>query len=446
MSMPPRLCLIEDDAIMGESLYDRFLLEGYECDWFQRADAARAGLVSKRYAAVVSDIRLPDISGDVFFTQMQADALYLPPWLFITGYGTIERAVALLKAGATDYITKPFDLDQLLDKLRLLTLAAPVTAESISEPTLGVSAAMRHIEALLLRLATRAATVLITGESGVGKEVVARELHRLDPRTAHAPFIAVNCGALSESLLEAELFGYEKGAFTGAARTKPGVFEQANGGTLFLDEIGDMPLSMQVKLLRVVQDKRIVRVGGERIIPVSLRLVCATHRNLKKEVETGRFREDLFYRINVIHLGIAPLRERPDDISWLAHRFLEEANRSHATLPLRFSPAALQALFGYSWPGNVRELKHAIERAIILCPGPELTSEALLESAEIGSTEEAALNVHIAQCEARYIRAALARHAGRIAETAGDLGISRKSLWEKMRRLGIMSVPEKTQL
>jgi len=254
-----QVCLVEDDDIMGESLVDRFALEGFSCDWHKSAQSAACDLKEKRYDVVVSDIRLPDRDGDELFEKLQAEQLYVPPWIFITGYGTIERAIALMKLGATDYVTKPFDLDQLVAKLRAYIPSSPHDERL---PTLGLSPGMRRVEDTLPRLATQSTTVLITGQSGVGKEVVAREIHRLDKLRAGKPFIAVNCGGIPENLLEAELFGHERGAFTGAMRLKRGLLEQATGGTLFLDEIGDMPLAMQVKLLRVLQERTVTRLGG----------------------------------------------------------------------------------------------------------------------------------------------------------------------------------------
>ncbi len=433
----PTLCLVEDDAIMGESLLDRFELEGYVVDWYRTARSALEALASKDYAAVVSDIRLPDGSGEEVFIRLLERGISLPPFLFITGHGSIDRAVALLKLGAADYITKPFDLDQLVEKVGALcgNRIAPCEEDGCR---LGISQAMRQIAQTLPRLARQASTILITGESGVGKEVVARELHRLDPGAADRPFVAINCGAVSESLLEAELFGHEKGAFTGAARMRKGVFEQADGGTLFLDEIGDMPLSMQVKLLRAVQERKIVRVGGNTEIPVSLRLICATHRDLRKMVEEGSFREDLYYRIHVIQVRIPPVRERREDILWFAHRFLEElsAKGEHK----RLSRAGEEALLAHTWPGNVRELRHAIERAAILTPGDLLEPEALFEECELPArAENRELGSYLQSCEERYIRDALARHESHLGRTAESLGISRKNLWEKMKKLGISS-------
>jgi DNA-binding NtrC family response regulator len=445
IGQPARVCLVEDDAIMGESLLDRFELEGLTCDWHGSAQSAAGALKQRRYDVVVSDIRLPDRDGDELFRTLQAEQLYVPPWIFITGYGTIERAIALMKLGAADYVTKPFDLDQLVAKLRAYI---PESARDERLPTLGLSAGMQRIEDMLPRLAAQSTTVLVTGQSGVGKEVVAREIHRLDKQRAAGPFVAVNCGGIPENLLEAELFGYERGAFTGAIRLKRGLLEQAEGGTLFLDEIGDMPLAMQVKLLRVLQDRSVTRLGGEQALAVDFRLICATHRDLRKLVEEGTFREDLYYRVNVVHLRVPPLRERPEDILWYARRFLREvvhegAGQPHKTL----SPAAERALLNHLWPGNVRELRHCIERACVLTPGTALDPDVLFDedqacgdcgvAANCAGVSKPTLSNCLAECERQYLLQELARNDWQMAKTAGAIGISRKSLWERLRRLNL---------
>lgn len=283
--------------------------------------------------------------------------------------------------------------------------------------------------------------MLITGESGVGKEKVARALHHARDPEGKRPFIAVNCGAITESLIESELFGYEKGAFTGAARERKGVFEQADGGTLFLDEIGEMPLPMQVRLLRAIQERTIVRVGGERTITVAIKLVCATNQDLRSMVEQGRFREDLYYRINVLHIPIPPLRERKEDILWLAGLFLDEFARRDGGLSHHLDPAAQQALLAYPWPGNVRELRHCLERSTLLHCEALLTASALFPQSP-GASQEAdaapeTLADYLRACERSYISNALDQNTGRIADTAAELGISRKNLWEKMKKLGL---------
>ena len=433
-----RICLIEDDPIMGEALADRLDLEGFSCDWFRTGRAAIIPINSKPYDVVVSDIRLPDVDGEQLFTELIESGITLPPFVFITGHGAIDSAVRLLRLGAEDYLTKPFDVEMLLGKLKsICERQRPLARQT---PVLGISAAMRRITDMLPRFATRAGTVLLTGESGVGKEVVARALHRLRTGDDGSPFIAVNCGALTETLIEAELFGHEKGAFTGALKTRKGFFEQANGGTLFLDEIGDMPLAMQVRLLRAIQERKIVRVGGEEEIPVEIKLVCATHQDLLQMVKAGQFREDLYYRINVVHIMIPPLRDRKEDILWLSQIFLD--TQSDQGIPRRsLHPLAEQALLDYPWPGNVRELKNCIERASIISQQPILTAQSLFESAmqfdNGADMKDDTLNTYLHACEKRYIERALLGKGGKIADTAAALGISRKNLWEKMHKLGI---------
>ena len=442
-----RICLIEDDAIMGEALLDRFTIEGFDCDCYPTGRSAMLALKRKHYDAVICDIQLPDINGEDLFVQLNDGERELPPFVFITGYGAVDRAVRLLKLGAHDYLTKPLDIHALLRTVRDLCTRSRTPATG--EHTLGISSAMRAIEAMLPRLAGKTGSILITGESGVGKEAVAQALHRLGDPSGQQPFVAVNCGALTETLLEAELFGYTKGAFTGAVRDKKGVFEQADGGTLFLDEIGEMSPVMQVKLLRAIQERTIVRVGAETPISVSIRLVCATHQDLKKMVEAGRFREDLYYRIHVVHLHIPPLRERKDDILWLAQRLLNAraGDSTHAaTAPQRsLSRAAEQALLDYPWPGNIRELKHCLERACILSPKPVLSVEMLFGQTWSEAPGEAqqslgsidSLNEYLQSCERKYIEEALALNNGRIGDTAASLKISRKNLWQKMKKLQI---------
>jgi len=337
-----------------------------------------------------------------------------------------------------DYLLKPFEPDHLLGMLHEL-LASQSGGTEAESNLLGISSAMRSLDELLLRLAQSQASVLITGESGVGKEVVAAKLHRL--QGGDKPFVAANCGAFSEGVLEAELFGHEKGAFTGAIKAKKGLFEQASGGTLLLDEIGDMPLAMQVKVLRAIQERQIVRVGGETAIPVDFRLMAATHMDLKSRVEQGAFREDLYYRVNVIQLRVPALRERREDILWLAARFLDMACQVDAGSRKLLSPAAERSLLDYPWPGNVRELKHMLERACVLADGPLLTPELLFddEATKSGSAPAASLGDHMAIRERDYILRALDARGWQMQETANLLGISRKNLWEKMKKYAISS-------
>jgi DNA-binding NtrC family response regulator len=366
----------------------------------------------------------------------------LPPFLFITAYASVGRAVEALKLGATDYLTKPFDIEELIGKTRHLIATQGATATPLhSGPALGVSPAMRRVEELLPRLAVHPETVLITGESGVGKERVAQLLHSSHPGSSKRPFVAVNCGALTESLLESELFGHERGAFTGALRFRRGLFEQAEGGTLLLDEIAEMSSAMQVKLLRAIQERQIMRVGGERAIAVNLRLICATNRDLRNLVQQGRFREDLYYRINVISVRIPPLRERPEDILWLARSFLDQCG-SQTRQPCRLSPQAESALLRHNWPGNVRELEHSVGRACILARGPliqpwDLFQEDALQEPPDCASSDTTLGAYLRDCEREFILRALEQRGWHVTETAESLGISRKNLWEKVRKLGI---------
>jgi len=447
VSGTPRLCLIEDDVIMGESLCDRFALEGFTFDWHRDGRSALRSIGRQPYAAIISDVRLPDVDGEELLRTLLARGVRLPPFLFITAYASVARAVEALKLGATDYITKPFDIEELIEKARHLIATQGVpAARSGHEPVLGVSPIMRRIEELVPRLASHRESVLVTGESGVGKERVAQRLHGLQPTLGKGPFVAVNCASVSETLLESELFGHERGAFTGAARFRRGVFEQAEGGTLFLDEIGDMSPSMQSKLLRVVQERQITRVGGERAIAVDLRLICATNKDLHQLVQQGRFREDLYYRINVIHLRIPPLRERQEDIVWLARRFLDHCAGSTGH-PCRMSLQAESALLRHSWPGNVRELEHAVGRACILARGPLIQPWDLFQTDGVqdqadGPTPDTTLAAYLRDCEREFIVRVLEDHQWRVTESADGLGISRKNLWEKMRKLGISGKPE----
>ncbi len=433
-----RLCLVEDDDIMRASLCQRFKLEEIACDCFDNALEALASLEEHPYAALISDIRMQELSGEELYDRLlQADRTP-PPTIFITGYGTINQAVNLLKLGACDYITKPFDIDELLSKLRQI---APLLFDSSESPEteLGISPQMRQVKALLDRLADHDVDILITGETGVGKEYAARYLSSRIDRDGCQPFIALNCAALPEDLLETELFGHEKGAFTGAMRARKGVFEQADGGILFLDEIGETSPRMQAKLLRTIQERTVQRIGGETAVSFNARLIYATNRDLKKMVSDGDFREDLYFRINVAHVHIPPLRERKADIGWLAHQIVNRFNRKRGERR-RLLPVTLRYLEQQPWTGNLRELANTVERACIL------SEQEILGPNEFGvfnekdrdvATEHVPLRDAIERYEKTLLMETLQLHEWRIAESAKSLGISRKSLWEKMRRHGI---------
>lgn len=444
------LDLIEDDPLMGEALSERLQLEGIQCRWWRTANEllAAAGDGHPPGDAVISDVRLPDLEGPEMMDRLPS-AWHDRPWIFITGYGTVAQRNELLARGAIDFFTKPLDMDRLMDRLRSLepTQEMPPNVRLPSCP-LGISSEMRKLHAMVRRLGSHWNSVLITGESGAGKDELARCLHR-ETQAQDAPFVAVNATTLPESLIEAELFGYEKGAFTGASRLHRGMFEQANGGTLFLDEIGDMPLGLQGRLLRVLQDRTVTRLGSEKAQQVQVRIIFATNRHLNEEVRAGRFREDLYYRINVVHLRVPPLHERPEDVPWLAQRFIEEWNRDHPSALRQLGLDAERVLMTHRWPGNVRELRNSIERACLLSASTIIETRLLLPAEEenpatpnTGLMEDdpspsPTLESYLREQERHYIRQALCRHDWQIGITADALGISRKGLWERMKRLSI---------
>lgn len=434
---PAGVCLIEDDPIMGESLHRFFELEEVPCDWHHSLGEGRRALTERNYCALISDIRLPDGNGAEFYSDSADSGIELPPTLFITGYGSIDQAVQLLKRGARDYITKPFELDELLVKLRRICPAL-FEQQIPSANRLGISPAMQRVEQILEQLSGYDLPVLITGESGVGKEYAARYLHACRHPDSEAPFVALNCAAIPSDLIEAELFGVVQGAFTGAT-SRPGLFEQAEGGTLFLDEVGEMPLDMQAKLLRAVQEQRVRRVGGRSDIEVNCTVLWATHRDLQQMVEQQAFREDLYFRISGVQVEIPPLRERREDIQWFARRFLEIFSRKSQRRVI-LSRAAENHLAQCDWPGNIRQLRQAVERAAIF------NRSGVLEPADFapGSLSIPScpwsprpLRDYLQECERWYINEVLERNAGKVGESATQLGISRKNLWERMQRLGI---------
>ncbi|MCS6996170.1 MAG: sigma-54 dependent transcriptional regulator [Casimicrobiaceae bacterium] len=438
--MNPSVWLIEDDPYMGESLVERFRLEGFEVAWDQTlAEAARRQEVSA-FDLIVSDYLLPDGNIERWLDEVHRKSAPLPPIVVITGHATVERAVRLMHAGIADYLVKPFDLAALIERARTLAGSRALALGT----TLGVSSAMQEIERVLCTIARRRPTVLITGESGSGKEVVARRLHALTAAGEQRPFVAVNCAAIAESLAESLFFGHERGAFTGADRLHRGYFEQASGGTLFLDEIAELPLAMQAKLLRVLEERRLYRIGGERPVAIEAQLVFATHQPLEEWVRGGRFREDLFHRINLVRLHVPPLRERRDDILWLAEGFLREQPAPGGGT-WRLTPDARVALLSYDWPGNVRELRNRITRACLMARSPVLTRAALFADAvatrpQAFSEALPTLGTLVEATERDYIRFMLERHHGRIGEAARALGISRKTLWERCRRWNLHAV------
>ena len=364
--------VVEDDADLREAVRDTLVLAGVPCLDAADGPSALRILASTAVGLVLSDVQMRPMDGHALLREVKTRAPHLP-FVLMTAYGEIPRAVEAMRAGAADYLTKPFEPAELLarvDRYRLaprtVDAAADETAtgETATGGAIAASPAMRALLDLAGRVAASDATVLIAGESGSGKEVVARYVHRHSPR-AGGPFVAINCAAIPDNLLEATLFGHEKGAFTGAAGAHAGKFEQAQGGTLLLDEVSEMPLALQAKLLRVLQEREVERLGGSRPVRLDVRVIATTNRDLGREVSAGRFREDLWYRLNVFPLDLPPLRERPEDVLPLANLFLKRYSKN---MNPRFSGEAERQLTAYGWPGNIRELENVAQRALILSP------------------------------------------------------------------------------
>lgn len=373
MSAKAKILVVDDELNIRRILQMAFDKLGYQTSVAEDARTAIKMLESEPFDLVITDVTMPGMTGYELQKQI-ADVLPNLPVIIMTAFGTIPQAVAAIRNGAYEYITKPFDLDQLkkivqsaLDGDAPKKKVSRTKVVSTDEPFLAVSPAMRGVLETVRQVADAKATIMIGGESGVGKEVVARALHTLSIRNKKS-FVAVSCAALPESLLESELFGYEKGAFTGANGSKIGRFESANEGTLFLDEIGEIPHIVQVKLLRVLQEREIERLGSTKPTKIDVRLITATHRDLRAAVDSGTFRLDLLYRLQVVEIQIPPLRERIEDIVPLAQLFLTKFSSENGRDPLEVTPAAQKALHAYSWPGNVRELENTIERAMVLAP------------------------------------------------------------------------------
>jgi DNA-binding NtrC family response regulator len=447
MSDPRSVLVVDDDAAMREMLSSLLEEEGIHAEPADSGKAALEALSEKEFDAVLSDIRMPGTTGIELVAEIR-DLRSETPVILMTAFGNLESAIEALRAGAYDYITKPFKRDVVLVALeraferrelerenRRLRRAVDHTT-SFGE-LMGASPAMREIFAMIRKVADSRATVLITGDSGTGKEVVARTIHFSGSRTKHA-FVPVNCTAIPEGLLESELFGHTRGAFTGAHASKRGLFEEANHGTLFLDEIGDMGPGLQAKLLRVLQDGEIRPVGSTTSIKVDVRIIAATNKDLRCEIDEGRFRRDLFYRLNVIPIAIPPLRERPEDIPLLAETFA----RKHAGKEsIKLSPAALQRLRTCRWEGNARELENVIERALALVEGPEIRAEDLPlgeNSTPSGASVGDALvqtgverQLTLRELEDLYISEILRLTGGNKVRAARLLGINRRTLYRR---------------
>lgn len=439
-----RILLVEDDEIMRITLYDRLKKQHWQVDQAEDGKTALQMIENDEYHLILSDIRMPGLDGN----QLLEKVVQISPGtdiIMMTAYGCADDAVACLKNGAADYILKPFDPDDLIIRIRRLLEMRAIKArcQSLetscgrrSAPIVGNSFAIRNILRVIGQVAMTDSTVLITGESGTGKELIAAAIHE-GSRRAEGPYVCINCAAIPDGLIESELFGHEKGAFTGATARKIGRFEMASGGTLLLDEIGDLPLPLQAKLLRVLQEREIERVGGSRTIKVDVRVICATAKKLSDEVANGNFREDLLYRLQVIPIEAPSLRSRKEDIPGLCDYFLETFSRERG-IPFMLSDEARKVLAAYDYPGNVRELRNVIERATVLAHSSLIEPWNLPMELTLGGGEEQAgssfeLAVVVAQAEKGCIVRALRETTGNKTAAAKLLGISRKNLWEKMK-------------
>ncbi len=467
--MPAKLLVVDDEANLRKVLAATLQREGYEV--VQAADGAQAIELFDRGGidVVVSDLVMPRVGGFEVLKHVLDRAPDVPV-ILITAHGTVDSAVSAIKAGAFDYITKPFEQEELKqvigkaarhhDLSRSSVVASPLDGERPAARIVGSSPAIVELYRVIEKVSDTPSTVLVTGESGTGKELVAQALHAGSSRRSK-PLIKINCAAIPKDLMESELFGYERGAFTGAVASKPGRFELADGGTLFLDEIGEIPIEMQVKLLRALQESEFERVGGVKTLKVDVRLIAATNRDLQKEIAAGRFREDLYYRLNVVPISLPPLRERRDDIPLLVQSFLDKYNRKLNKRIEGIEPEAVEALQAHNWPGNIRELENLMERTVLFCEGDRIEVEDLPESirraaglavpvpaattvagpAAVATVPDASMKDIVkeaaAALERDLITKALEETGGNVTQAAKKLKISRKSLQNKMKEFGL---------
>jgi DNA-binding NtrC family response regulator len=435
MSEP--ILLVEDDSSVRTTIVTFLELEGFEIEAVANTHDALAHLANRQYPLVISDIYIDDRTGiDVLMAAKGQN--HNCPVILMTARGSIETVIAATQNGAFDYLAKPFELDTLLEAVRR-ALHSGNADDHETEPEdlpetemIGSSPGMVEIYKTVSRVAPTDATVVIEGETGSGKELVARMIHRFSRRASH-PFVPVDCASIPAALIESELFGAMKGAFTGADRDRIGVFEGANRGTVFLDEIGDIDLAFQVKLLRFLQEREIRAVGSSREKKVDVRVVVATNRDLQKMVENGKFREDLWFRLNVVRLTLPPLRERRNDVPLLTHYFLNKYNERY-NRSVKLTESGLKALKDFTWPGNVRQLQHLIERLTILAPNDRIDGEAVQDAIEAMS-RGAAAGETLAETESDQIRRVLAATGGNKSRAAAVLGIERKTLYRKLERM-----------
>lgn len=445
--MSKTVLVCDDEKNIREGLGLALELDNYDVLLAENGEVAWNKINKNDVDLVITDLRMEGMGGEELLKKIVASYPNIPVFI-LTGHGTIETAVNAMRDGAVDFFTKPVDLDRLslmvkkslknkdlLDEnIKIKEELAVLKAKNSYAKMIGNSDKMKDLMDTIAQVSSSKASVLVTGESGVGKELVADAIHQLSPRR-NKPFIKVHCAALTESLLESELFGHEKGAFTGAVSTKKGRFELANGGTIFLDEIGEINLSTQIKILRVLQERQFERVGGEKTITVDVRVVTATNKDLQKEIEKGNFREDLFYRLNVVHLNVPTLKERKDDLPLLMTSFLEQINEENGKNVKGFTEAAKYALFSYDWPGNIRELRNCVEAAVVLTRNELIDVEDLpTQVRKLGESPSISVDIGttLAESEKKLILATLSSVKGNKTKAAEILQIGRKTLHRKI--------------
>jgi DNA-binding NtrC family response regulator len=447
--MKAKLLVVDDERNIREGLQKALTLDGYDVEVAQDGRVALETIVEGDIDLVITDLKMPQLSGDELMKEALSRYPYLPI-IILTGYGTIENAVEAMRNGAYDFITKPLNIDKLsiivtraLENSSLKRqnreLLDQLRKKYSFENIIGKSVPMKKVFETIELVAPSRANVLIYGDSGTGKEMIADAIHHNSPRE-DKPYIKVHCAALPESLLESELFGHEKGAFTGAIARKRGRFELAHLGSLFLDEVGEIPSQIQVKLLRVIQEREFERVGGEQPLKVDVRIISATNKNLKDEVENGNFREDLYYRLDVVSIHVPPLRDRRDDIPLMVHKFMEEFSKENNKEIEGITNGALQALVSYKWPGNVRELRNVIESIVVLTKGNIIAEQDLPEYI-LSKDEQSHLKIpagaSLADAEKRMILFTLQNTGGNKTKASEILKIGRKTLHRKLGEYGI---------
>jgi len=446
MKSPARILIVDDEAIMRDSLTDWLMEEGYEPVAVEDGQKAIKLARTQPWNVVLCDLKMVGMDGIETMKKIKEINKDLPV-IIITAYATVNTAVESMKQGAYDYVVKPFDPEEVSHLIRKIISHQELLQENILlrqelkkvyqfRDIVGKNYKMQEIFELIGTVADSDASVLILGESGTGKELIARAIHYSSPR-ADKPFVSVSCSALPETLLESELFGYEKGAFTGAVKDKLGRFEEANGGTLFLDEVGDMKPETQLHLLRVLQEREIRRLGGTGVIKVDVRIISATNKDLERVVKEGSFRGDLYYRLNVVTIQLPPLRERKDDIPLLAERFLMKYNIKSKKKLEGISPQAMALLVRYDWPGNVRELENVIERAVVITKHPIIQSEDLPANIQNFQESKGVKPKTIKEVEREHILHTLKENRWNISQTSKVLGIDRSTLYKKIRQYGL---------